>query len=184
VLATGLLLVAGLAGCGHRGGDGVATAQSGRATPSASGRAGAKGLSPQELAAKFGQCMRDNGVPNFPDPKVNANGGTSIDVPKGVDPQQVQAAQEKCKAYLPDGGEPTKLDPQRLEQLRRLAQCMRDHGVKKFPDPTDQGIQVNGQDSSLNPDDPAFKAAMQECGKYGPSPAPGDRPGLDSGGGA
>jgi hypothetical protein len=183
-LAAGVLLIAALGGCSAKGGSGgVATAASGPAKPAASGPSAAAGLSPQELAARFGQCMRANGVPDFADPKINANGGTSIDIPEGTDPQKAQAAQEKCRQYTPNGGEPQKLDPQRIEQLRTLAKCMRDHGVKNFPDPTDQGIQVNGNDSGLNPDDPTFKAAMQECAKYGPSPAPGEGPAVNQGNG-
>jgi hypothetical protein len=165
VIATGLLLVATLAGCGAKQ---VAKPKS-------------TALSQQELAAKYGQCMRDNGIPDFPDPKVNANGGVSVDMPQDADPQKVTTAQEKCKQYALVGGEPQKLDPQRLDQLRKLAQCMRDQGVKNFPDPTDQGIQANGNDSGLNPEDPTFKAAMEKCSKYGPSEAPGDGPGTQGG---
>lgn len=182
MIATGLLLIAASTGCGARPtSDGVATAGGGSAGPSAGG--GADGLSQQELAARYGQCVRDNGLPDFPDPKINANGGVSQDVPPGTDPQKIAAAQEKCRQWAPGGGEPTKLDPERIEQLRELAQCMRDHGVPTFPDPTDQGIQANGNDSGLNPDDPTFKAAMRECGKYGPSAAPdGGGTGTSQGG--
>jgi hypothetical protein len=124
--------------------------------------------------------MRDNGVADFPDPKVNANGGVSQNLPPGIDQSALEAAQAKCKQFDPGGGEQTKLDPERIEQLRKLAQCMRDNGVRNFPDPTDQGIQANGNDPGMNPDDPTYKKAMEECGKYGPSPAPGEGPGLST----
>jgi hypothetical protein len=179
---TGLVLCAlltmGMAGCGGSGGDAVAT---GGGKPSSS--AGASRLGEQEVALKFAQCMRDNGVPDWPDPKFNDNGGTSIDVPAGVDPNKVAAAQEKCKQYAPNGGEPSKLDPQRLEALRKMAQCMRDHGFKTFPDPTDQGI--NGNGSGIDPGDPAVQAAMAVCDKFVPAPSSGtgDKPGTQNGNG-
>jgi hypothetical protein len=117
--------------------------------------------------------MRDNGVPDFPDPQFNGNGGMSINAPTGADPAKMDAAQVKCKQYLPNGGEPTKIDPQTLGTLRKLSQCMRDHGVQNFPDPTDQGIQANGNDPGMDPNDPTFQAATKACDKYAPAPPSG-----------
>ena len=174
----GVLLSAALAGCGGSGDkDGIATAN-GTAKPSSSTSAGA--VDEKEQALKFGQCMRDNGLPNWPDPKFNDGGGMSIDAPEGSDPVKVDAAMQKCKQFMPNGGEPQKLDPQRLEQLRKLAQCMRDHGVKNFPDPTENGIQANGNLPGMDPNDPTYQAAQKECDKYAPAPA-GESSGTQSG---
>jgi hypothetical protein len=170
-----LLGATALAGCGSSDEiDGVATAN-GTAKPSST--TARTPSDEKEQALKFGQCMRDNGVPNFPDPKFNDGGGLSIDVPEGADPTKVDAATQKCKQYLPNGGEPQKLDPERIEQLRKMAQCMRDHGVKNFPDPTENGIEANGNLPGMDPNDPTFQAAQKECEKYAPAPA-GASPGT------
>jgi hypothetical protein len=170
----GLLLALGMAGCdGGDGGDGVATADGSGGRATSSGQPG--GLSEQENALKFGRCMRDNGVPNFPDPKFNDGGGMSIDAPEGSDPQKIDAAMKPCKQYLPNGGEPAKLDPQRVEQLRRFARCMRENGLPSFPDPgPDGGIQMNSNDPDLNPQSPKFQAAQKACAKYEPARPSGD----------
>ena len=46
--------------------------------------------------------------------------------------------------------------------LLKLAECMRAHGVPSFPDPNASGV-IQGNSSSLNPQSPAFSAAMQHC---------------------
>ncbi|MEV0807265.1 hypothetical protein [Micromonospora sp. NPDC050200] len=180
-LVLGLLLTLSVAGCGGgNGDDGVATA-GGPGTKATSSAAGADGSSEQDRALKFGQCMRDNGVANFPDPEFSDGGGMSIDVPEGTDPQKVDAAMQKCKQYLPNGGEPAKVDPERAEQNRKLAKCMRDNGVTSFPDPgADGGIQINGNDPGMNMDDPKFQAAQKACAQYQPS---GGAPGSNQTGG-
>lgn len=176
-LIAGVLLAAVLTACGGGDGtDGVATA-GGTASPRSSAGSAAD---EKDNALKFGQCMRDNGVPNFADPKFDGNGGMSIDAPEGADPAKVDAAMQKCKQFMPNGGEPQKLDPARLEQLRKYAQCMRDNGIKNFPDPTDQGFQIDGNTSGIDPSDPKHQAADKICVKHAPPPA-GESPGTNTG---
>jgi CubicO group peptidase (beta-lactamase class C family) len=57
------------------------------------------------------------------------------------------------------------------------AQCMRAHGVPKFPDPVDGHITLTPS-SGINPDSPAFQTASQACARYGPSggSSPGGTP--------
>ncbi|MGW4498350.1 hypothetical protein ACWENR_06985 [Micromonospora sp. NPDC004336] len=175
VIVVGVLLgTTALAACSGPVGDPVATANStAKPTTSASAK-----VDDKEQALRFGQCMRDSGVPNFADPKFNDGGGMSIDVPEGADPAKVDVAMQKCKQYMPNGGEPQKLAPERIEQLRKFSQCMRDRGVRNFPDPTENGIQANGNDPGMNPNDPTFEAAQKECGsKYAPAPS-GESPGT------
>jgi hypothetical protein len=172
VLGLGLLvlgLVLAATGCGGASkNDGIATA-GGHAT--ATGSAGG-GLSDQDKMLKFAQCMRGNGVPNFPDPQANQKGGVNLTVPDGSDPTKVDAAMKKCRQYMPGGGEGQKADPQVVEQLRKFSQCMREHGIPNFPDPTDEGLQVDNDKLGLSgPDDPKLKAAQDACNKLMPRPS-------------
>jgi hypothetical protein len=181
-LVLGLLLALAAAGCGGTddGDDGVATAGGG---PSSTASASAKPspMTDEERQVRFAQCMRDNGV-DMPDPEID-NGRVRIRAPEGADPQKVQAATEKCKQYLPNGGDRPRGNAEMTEQLRKLAQCMRDNGVPEFPDPSeDGGIQVQASPGShMNPDDPTFKAAEEACAKYRPAPPSGEAPGANTG---
>ncbi|MCW3819390.1 hypothetical protein ONA91_33600 [Micromonospora sp. DR5-3] len=163
-LVLGLLLVLGMAGCGTPdSSEGVATADgSGDSASSAK----ADQLSDQERGLRFAQCMREHGI-DIPDPQDG--GGVQIRLPEGTDPQQAQAATQQCKEYLPDGGEPQKADPQTVEQQRAYAQCMRNNGVPKFPDPdANGGIKIDSN-SGFDPGDPKVKAAQQTCARYQPA---------------
>ncbi|MEV6965040.1 hypothetical protein AB0M47_07970 [Hamadaea sp. NPDC051192] len=179
-IAIGLLATAALAGCSKSDGDGVASAN-GTSSPSAT--AGATGAVDEKARAlQFAKCMRENGLPDWPDPKFSDGGGVDLSAPDGADPAKVDVAMQKCKPYLPNGGEPQKLDPARLDQLRKYAQCMREHGLKNFPDPTDYGFQLDGNTSGIDPASPAYQAADKECQKFAPPPA-GESPGTNSGNG-
>jgi hypothetical protein len=88
-------------------------------------------------ALAYAECMRSHGVPEFPDP--NANG--TIQLGSGVDPSSptFASAQAHCQKLLPGGGIPgTSTSPTSaaLAQMLKVAQCMRDHGISQFPDPT------------------------------------------------
>jgi hypothetical protein len=52
-----------------------------------------------ESMRKFARCMRENGVPEFPDPQPD--GGIRIDGSMADDPD-LQAADRKCKALMPE----------------------------------------------------------------------------------
>lgn len=166
-LVLGLLLTLA-AGCGSPdNGDGVATV-GGQATASSSPSAGPD--ADREAGLKFARCMRENGLPDFPDPELGAGGGTKLMLPEGVTPQQAEAATAKCKQYLPGGGQPPKMDPQQLENARQMAKCMRENGVPNFPDPSeDGGMRLDMGKLGMDPDDPRFKAAEQACAQFRPS---------------
>jgi hypothetical protein len=171
-LVLGLLLALSAAGCGGDGdGDGqVATA--GGKTPEASASAEPAAADERDAVFAYAKCMRENGIPNFPDPEVGDNGEFRLQLPgDGLDKAKIDAAQEKCKKLLPNGGEPQKMDPARLEELRKYSQCMRENGVPKFPDPTDQGLQINGNE--VDADSPTFKAAEEKCKNLMPDPPKG-----------
>jgi hypothetical protein len=89
----------------------------------------------QEKAVKFAECMRANGVPHFPDPDPKGDVNFGVDVSGEVWLKAVDA----CKALKPPGALSSKRTPKEQSASLRFAQCVRDHGVKDFPDP------VNGE---------------------------------------
>ena len=90
-----------------------------------------KKLSKQEKAVKFAECMRANGVPHFPDPDTKGAVNFGVDVSREVWLKAVDA----CKALKPPGALSSKRTPKEQSATLRFAQCIRDHGVKDFPDP-------------------------------------------------
>ncbi|HEY7222738.1 MAG TPA: hypothetical protein VH561_03870 [Micromonosporaceae bacterium] len=136
IAVVAVALAAVLAGC---------TGKQAPTVPSAGGPATATqppGAQAQELA--FVACMRDKGIADMPDPVPGDTSGHSavryaIDVMgKGSD-ENFQAALDQCMNLLP-APEPTKPPSAgEIEAWRLFAQCMRDHGVGDFPDPTGGG---------------------------------------------
>ncbi len=136
----------------------------------AGGTGDSKSNTTRDKAVKFAECMRDNGVSEFPDP--DASGGLTIDgVLNGssLDPDTPawREAISACRDLQPAGFTGTKATPDEQEVRLEFAQCMRDNGVKDFPDP------VNGEPlvdtykipSSNRPGGMAIlNAAMQKCG--------------------
>ena len=70
--------------------------------PAGANRAGQNGQQ-QAQALKWVQCMRQNGVPNMPDPQ--ADGRMLVTADNGVDPesQAFKDAQQKCRDLAPGG---------------------------------------------------------------------------------
>jgi hypothetical protein len=89
----------------------------------------------QTARIRFAVCMRSHGVPNLPDPAPN--GSIPIAPNSGINPQSpaFQAAQTACADLVPSPDGRTGVANRRLVMLR-LAECMRDHGLPSFPDPT------------------------------------------------
>ena len=152
LVALGLIALTG-AGCGSTAASKPSTASSGaHPKPSA-----------QEKAVKFAECMRGNGVPHFPDPDPKGEFEFGVDVTREVWLKAVDA----CKALKPPGALSSKRTPKEQSAGLRFAQCVRDHGVKDFPDP------VNGEPlidtykipSSNKPGGMTIlNAAMHKCG--------------------
>ncbi|WP_262845835.1 hypothetical protein [Sphaerisporangium corydalis] len=159
-----LLLVAGTAGCARQNDPTVATATSG--APKAAATAG----NDQVSTLKFSQCMRDQGLTWFPDP--NAQGNLGVHAPEGADQGKIDKAEEACKAYSPwESRQGRPISAEDLDKLRKVSQCVRDHGFAKYPDPDANGsIKIDSGAAGFEPDDPAFQKARQECDKYLPAP--------------
>jgi hypothetical protein len=115
--------------------------------------------------AKYSACMRKHGVTNFPDP--NGQGVITIHSGMGIDPGSpaFRSARTACDKLLPNGGQPTPAQiAQRQKQMLAFSACMRAHGLKDFPDPSNGGLQIHAHPGSdLNPDNPTFQRAQQAC---------------------
>ena len=115
----------------------------------------------RDAALLYAQCMRSNGVPNFPDP--DANGRFSLTHGEGgidQDDPTFRAAAEKCRSLAPGGEHEQFGDPAFVEAMRSFAQCMRDNGLPEFPDPDAEGrLRGAGHEGG----GPAYDAAFAAC---------------------
>ncbi len=122
-----------------------------------------------EQAVKFAQCMRSSGVSKFPDP--DASGRLTIDqVVNGSSLDPNSAAWKKaisaCKDLEPSGFTGNKRSPEQQQAALKFAQCIRDNGVKDFPDPAPDGPLVDtNRIPSLagNGSRSILRAAMSKC---------------------
>jgi hypothetical protein len=145
-----------------------------------------KGKSPASFykaALAFSKCMRAHGLPSFPDPTAGKGIQLRITPNSGLSPfsPTFKAAQASCHKLLPGGGpssgRPTAQDK---AQMLQISQCMRQHGLSDFPDPTTSPpsdprnfgavIGRNGVflelPKTIDVQSPAFKQAAAAC-KFG-----------------
>ena len=129
-----------------------------------------RGVNTLANAVKYSACMRKHGVTNFPDP--NSQGVITIHSGEGIDPGSpaFTSARTACDKLLPNGGQPTPAQiAQRQQQMLAFSACMRAHGLKDFPDPSNGGLQIRvSPGSDLQPNNPTFQKAQQACQKYLP----------------
>src|SRR5438552_1747298 len=100
-------LVLCLAGAACSGGSKSPTVATVDSTPTTAARSTATTSSaktPLEKAQAYSQCMRSNGVSNFPDPSETPNGSYGFRT-QGVDPKSsaFQSASETCDVLVPGG---------------------------------------------------------------------------------
>lgn len=151
-----------VAGCGG-GGSSSSSSDSGE-TSAGGGSSSATAEGGQALA--FSECMRENGVPEFPDP---TEGGIKITGEKGgaLDPESpaFQSAMQACESLAPEGGPSGGQEGELESQLLAFAECMRENGVPSFPDPEVSGGRVTMKPApGVKPDSPEFKEAEAACG--------------------
>jgi hypothetical protein len=133
---------------------------------------GASTASPHAKAVKFAECMRGNGVSAFPDP--DASGELTIDeVANGssvnTSSKEFKQALRACEDLEPSGFTGHERSAQEQAAALEFAQCMRDNGVRDFPDPTadDPLVDTRRIPSSDQPGGMTIlNAAMQKCGSY------------------
>jgi hypothetical protein len=135
ILSAGRLAAAGVVVVALLGGGAALALNRGDDDSTSSSDGDASSL--EDAAFEFAECMRDNGLEDFPDPQVDADGGIDIggSAAEQRDTEKFQAAQEACEHILEDAvpeGEGEKLTPEELAELRdqwqAVAQCVRDRG--------------------------------------------------------
>lgn len=127
------------------------------------GNSGSSTLSPAQLATltAFANCVRKHGLPSFPDPPYS-NGELNKLGFRKLSPQ-MESATRQCHSQALAAGvvqTPAELQ-QHLQQMLKIAQCMRAHGVPNFPDPN-----ANGGFALTEPigNPPGYAAAAKACG--------------------
>jgi hypothetical protein len=173
IAAAALALLA--AACGSRS----ASSAGPGGSPNPSGSA----ASPSALA--YSACMRSHGVPDYPDPDSSGQLPKTDAQLLRVSSTQYQAAQQACRHLLPAGGplqqqeaqcmQNNDCTPAMVQQMltadRKLARCMRSHGVPNFPDPASGGsggpyfpISSVGISEAASRT-PQFEATLDECAR-------------------
>jgi hypothetical protein len=139
-------------------------------TSAEDGNTDSKNAATDGKAMKFAECMRDNGVRDFPDPDASGEltidgvlNGSSLD-PSSAAWKQATAA---CKDLQPPGYTGDKdVTPEQQDRRLEFAQCMRDNGVEDFPDPArgEPLVNTNIIPSAAEPGGmDTINAAMQAC---------------------
>jgi hypothetical protein len=151
----------------------VALISAGCGGTSSAGSSGSNGAATtREKAVKFSECMRENGVSDFPDP--DASGAFTIETianGSSVDTSSVAftRALTACKDLEPPGFTGETRSPEQQEAALEFAQCIRDYGVKDFPDPAidEPLVDTNRIPSSDTPGGMSvLNAAMRACGDF------------------
>jgi hypothetical protein len=129
-----------------------------------------------QLIHTAAQCLRDHGIPNFPDPVLDARGGVQIDdqLLKSLPASVTQAAEQACTTQIDAAQQAADVQrpaatPQELAQATRFAQCMRQHGWPHFPDPDAHGSFSSSTPGAMpsTKGGPAFEACRSQLGTRG-----------------
>jgi hypothetical protein len=129
----------------------------------------------QAIGRQYSQCVREHGVPDFPD-LVLADGQLGLpDDATGTAGKQAmesnRAAQDACKsimARLPASAQKNPpLTADDVRKLIRFSQCVREHGIPDWPDPGPDGVfPLAGTSLGTEGKSPRMIAAMQACKQY------------------
>lgn len=122
-------------------------------------------------AVAYAKCMRENGLPSWPDPGPNGafpNADGSLD--------RTSAAYQKANAACdaPDQGGDNAADIEtQFQQLLAFSKCMRDNGVTKFPDPVkeDGGVGIDTS-KDIDTKSDTYKKAAETCRTLPGAPDP------------
>ena len=152
-------------GCG--GGSTAGSLNSSNSDGTPQGQAGTQVL-------RYAMCMRSHGVAGYPDPVVSGS-GNSVKVtmsPGSANPDSppFKSADRACHQLLPNGGQQggaVGSSAQQVGQDGLFADCMRSHGVPRFPDPDRDGVFT--LPATINEHAPAFLRAIDACQKAHPT---------------
>lgn len=163
-----VLGVAALAGCGATAGSQAATTTT---TPDVTA-----------IWRELVQCLRANGMPNLPDPRIDADGQPHFPGgDPGDPPPQAERACMPVYNRLPasvrdggpeqEGGEASR-PPADIPALLRLARCMREQGMPDWPDPRADGtFPLSGTAFEREGKSPRFLKAARACARFNPDPS-------------
>ncbi len=125
---------------------------------------------------QWAACMRRNGDPNQTDPTIDAYGVINItmqDVTQAV-ASEAHGSGGPCSQYelaaenALRGGQ--QYQPPDQNKMVQYTDCMRTHGVPKYPDPGPNGkTDFNG--TGVDPNSPFVENANKVCGKQINAPA-------------
>jgi hypothetical protein len=161
-----------VAACGGSETEGVASLEN-TATTTVASSGNEASASDEDTLLEFASCMRDNGVEDFEDPSIDADGVPEFNLRGGgseVDRDVMRAAFEACSDHLEGlAFGPGSVDVTELEDtLVDFAACMRDNGYD-MPDPDLSNFGERGGEGGgifggeLDPTDADFISAMEEC---------------------
>ncbi len=120
-----------------------------------------RNVTDRDKAVRFAECMRNNGLGDFPDPDARGQFVYGIGIPAAF-----EKAVGACKDLQPPGALSAKRSPEQQTAGLRFARCMRANGVKDFPDPANgeplvdtTKIPSTERDGGMT----ILNAAMQTC---------------------
>lgn len=156
VLAGLFTLVTACSGGGEEGGDGVASMSDGQTTSSAAAQEDDK--TDDDRMREYASCMKEYG---FEVGELGEGNG----MPVGADKEKYEKADAECKKLLPNGGAaPGGMSGEDLDEARKLAQCLREHGLDvPDPDPAGDGPFMNDDTA----DQETIDKAMEACAPDG-----------------
>jgi hypothetical protein len=115
------------------------------------------------------QCIRQHGVPNFPDLAYDPQSGGWQPPPNT--PKPPPSTMNACKSIadrLPAEGENRPPSAAEMAKLRAFSKCMRQHGIQDWPDPNADGafplpprLRQGGK--------PMVRNQLQACQQYFPA---------------
>lgn len=126
----------------------------------------AESIDDEQALINFSACMRDQGM-DFPDPIVDADGYPRFDFadPEDIDRDALFEAGEACRDHL-EGvvlGLPDFDTAEFNDTFLEYAACMRENGFEDIPDRIDLASIMRGEDPPIDPTDPDFIAADEQC---------------------
>jgi Pectinacetylesterase len=144
-----------------------AAASAALATVDAAGATAPPPSDPDHAAAfEFAECMRGNGIDDFPDPQISEDGAVLISPPAGVGPEELAAAEQACQHILPasDGPAPSGPGPAGASEWERIvpggdcecADVSEFYFFERRADPTKVVLFLEGGGACWDPETCAF----------------------------